>query len=509
LYGVAGLYTFVRVVQLRRSFFDGIVTNDDIALAWAVSIFLLTPVGVLAHELGHYVTADYFGASDIELHHRGYWGFVSYSVSAGFSETKSLIVTGSGPLVGVLVGYLSLAIGALLPRRVIFRYLLASFGVLSIFHSLIGYPLIDALSQSEGDFYNIYTSLTKSGLVVVGSIHAALLGFFVLIWRRSPIQDIMSSSSSGLSVVIQNGGWRNIKREEPRRFRFPSIAGLGSSWWIVVGIAGGFAAAIVLFPVLPKELTTRIEKFHSNPLVENSARPELNADLTGMIAWLDASALSEPADGKRVSMLPDRSGNNNDAVQSSSEKSPRIDVNGLNGLPVLVFDGEDDVMAMPRLHLGSQITIFFVVMDVAQTTEGSIHRGILTANNDPYRADGSGYGFGYSRGGSDGFRVNPPDGASGGLLQHLRPSTNRYEQITYLHSLNVGLLRRNGTVVALDDQDANNASHVGYDLGAQTSFPSRYYRGGIGEVMIFDRALSDPEIVFVEIYLTSKWGIPY
>ena len=79
LYGATGLFAFYRLVQQRRSFFDHFVTAEDINLAWLVALFLLTPLAVLLHEAGHYFAAQYFGATEIELHHRGYWGFVRYS----------------------------------------------------------------------------------------------------------------------------------------------------------------------------------------------------------------------------------------------------------------------------------------------------------------------------------------------------------------------------------------------------------------------------------------------
>lgn len=266
LYGVAGLVTFVRVVQARQSFFDRIVTNEDISLAWGVSLFLLTPVGVLAHELGHYLTADYLGASDVQLHHRGYWGFVSYSATSGVSETKLLIVIGAGPFVGVLLGYLSLAVGALISRRVIFRYLLVSFGLFTVMHNLVFYPLIDALSHRydhRGDFYNLYfTSQPESMMAIVGLIHAILLGFLVLVWRRSPIQDVMNYISlGGLSTVIVNGDRRNRGESNRRRIRFPSIAGFGLGLQLLVGIVFGFTAAVFLFPMLPDSLKESIEEF--------------------------------------------------------------------------------------------------------------------------------------------------------------------------------------------------------------------------------------------------------
>ena len=72
IYGLAGAYTFFRLVKQRRSFIDRIVTEEDLRLAWMIAVFLLTPLGVLTHETGHYLTAESYGATNVELHYRGY-----------------------------------------------------------------------------------------------------------------------------------------------------------------------------------------------------------------------------------------------------------------------------------------------------------------------------------------------------------------------------------------------------------------------------------------------------
>ena len=123
LYALACAFTLYRLVLNRRSFFDQFVTDEDTDLAWMVAIFLVTPIAVLVHEAGHYFMAQHFGATDIELHHRGYWGFVTYHAGPTFDTGKSLIVSAAGPGVSVLLGYLSLALAVELPVRMIFKHL--------------------------------------------------------------------------------------------------------------------------------------------------------------------------------------------------------------------------------------------------------------------------------------------------------------------------------------------------------------------------------------------------
>ena len=191
VYALAGAYTLYQLVQNRRSFFDDSVTREDINLAWMVAIFLLTPIAVLAHELGHYFVARDFGATGLELHHRGYWGFVTYQPGPAFDTGKRLMVSAAGPAVSVLLGFFSLGLAVELPVRLVFKHTLAFFGVLTVFHSLVGYPLIDLTSEFEGDFHSIYTLLPLPGTVVAGNIHGLLLGLLVFSWKRPPTQDLL------------------------------------------------------------------------------------------------------------------------------------------------------------------------------------------------------------------------------------------------------------------------------------------------------------------------------
>ena len=155
-----------------------------------VAIFLLTPLGVLAHEAGHYLTAEFYGATNVELHHRGYWGFVTYS--GAFDSMTLLKIAAAGPLVGVILGYICIAGAIIFPVRMIFRHVLATFGFLEVFHHLIGYPLLDIVSGLQGDFQTIYSLLSIYGAVLAGIIHLLLLVLFRFSWQHSPTRRLFT-----------------------------------------------------------------------------------------------------------------------------------------------------------------------------------------------------------------------------------------------------------------------------------------------------------------------------
>src|SRR5262245_8513932 len=79
--------------------------------AWIVIMF----VGVLLHELGHALTARAFGQEPaISLH--GLGGVTVWQPRGGIGPGKRAVITLAGPLVGLVIGFPALIIGALLPE---------------------------------------------------------------------------------------------------------------------------------------------------------------------------------------------------------------------------------------------------------------------------------------------------------------------------------------------------------------------------------------------------------
>ena len=195
LYGLVGLYTLYRLYLARASFFDHVVTSEDFNLAVMIGLFVLTPFSVLVHEAGHYFTAEHFGATAIELHHRGSWGFVSYSAGPDFDSSTRLLISGAGPLLGVLLAFSSMAAAVALPVRRVIKKTLALYGLFGGFHILIGYPLIDLTSDLEGDFHTIYRLLPTAGVVVAGLAHALLVALLLVSWSRPPTRELFRDSS--------------------------------------------------------------------------------------------------------------------------------------------------------------------------------------------------------------------------------------------------------------------------------------------------------------------------
>jgi hypothetical protein len=80
----------------------------------------------------------------------------------------------------------------------------------------------------------------------------------------------------------------------------------------------------------------------------------------GLQLWLKGDA-GVTLTGSTVSKWADQSGNNNDAIQMDPRRQPFLAKDGLNGKPVIRFDGADDRLGLTGSKRMSTISVFMVV----------------------------------------------------------------------------------------------------------------------------------------------------
>src|SRR5687768_11145672 len=68
------------------------------------------------------------------------------------------------------------------------------------------------------------------------------------------------------------------------------------------------------------------------------------SDIAGLKLWLKADAITGLADGDPVTTWADSSGEGNDFTQGTAGNKPIYKTSILFGLPVVRFDGTDDVL---------------------------------------------------------------------------------------------------------------------------------------------------------------------
>jgi hypothetical protein len=206
LYAGLALYTLWQIPGRWRSLTDENYTADDHNLASRIGFLLLTPVGVLVHELAHMATAAALGATDISLSYRIYWGYVQYRGQLG--PTVEWMVAAAGPaaslVLGLAVGFLSLRLGP------VWRDIGMSFAHATLLLDLILYPGM-SIVDGVGDFRWIYSPQTPILATVAGVVHAAGLLLYVLLART---QSRQAKQEAHRALTARFSGQRVVLREE-------------------------------------------------------------------------------------------------------------------------------------------------------------------------------------------------------------------------------------------------------------------------------------------------------
>jgi tetratricopeptide (TPR) repeat protein len=200
IFGLALLGTLFLLVRRWRALWDPDFTAEDRRLATQAAIFVVPPVVVLIHELGHLVTARLLGGRVLGFH----YGLVegSVTVAGGLSTAQSWAVALAGNLAGAGLGLAMGVFGAYavrLPRAL--RRILILGGLLEVAFQLVGYPLL-SLSARFGDWVVIYDFDRTPGLsAVTAVVHVGVLAA-VWHWWRSSVRRTLFVVDHGLDADI-------------------------------------------------------------------------------------------------------------------------------------------------------------------------------------------------------------------------------------------------------------------------------------------------------------------
>jgi hypothetical protein len=238
----------------------------------------------------------------------------------------------------------------------------------------------------------------------------------------------------------------------------------------------------------------------------SASTPTLNAN-THLKLWLKADAGTTLGASGGVTDWADQSGNNNNASQADETLAPTVGT--LNGKTALHFDGADDYLDVAdsaSVSIIGDMAVFYV----AQFDDFGGFRAVFgkTTGNQPqpfdyYLANGSGVPS-FLRGGQDdaGANVAQGAGAAGGVMAKT-PAVLGVQQAgtNVTHYLNGGAF---GTgVITLTPLDADTPLKIGSRDDLFTKM-----KGDLGEILIYDAALSSNDVKNVQEYLAAKYGIP-
>lgn len=185
----------------------------------------------------------------------------------------------------------------------------------------------------------------------------------------------------------------------------------------------------------------------------------------GLLLWLKADALTNMKDSS-VAVLPDAAGKNNHAKQPVSGSQPSYVANGINGKPVMRFDGKDDYFFFG--DIAGDSTPATIIMVWAKPIDGGGPYQRLyssSSTNIDYLSHGAVF---IPQTANEGAGAAPPQ-----INIDVKP-------IVDLRSFYIGRL---------------NAS------------PEQFFFGDLAEILVYTRTLSAKEQQSVKEYLQKKYSL--
>ena len=202
------IYTLWQLATNWSGFWDSKVTLADRMLASRLAIFVLVPLGVLLHEVGHSLATWQVGGTVQTFR----WYFFSgYIIPLGdFNLAEYWWIVFAGNLVSILLGLWAIPLIHRVHQRIVGE-ILYFFALIQLIISLIIYPLFSLITRS-GDWIQIYNLKFQPYAPFTLIVHVILLyklwqlyhSYQFIYWR-------LSRSSNTISI------WNKLKTEQENR----------------------------------------------------------------------------------------------------------------------------------------------------------------------------------------------------------------------------------------------------------------------------------------------------
>ena len=221
----------------------------------------------------------------------------------------------------------------------------------------------------------------------------------------------------------------------------------------------------------------------------------------GLSLWIDATAIDliQRDGSNRIAVVEDRTQYLRHLNQPTQQNKPTFVPSAINSLPAIRFNGVDQFlnMADPTLSWlnASSFTIFYVATKTAQLSNSFVLGGTAAGT----RAN---LATGYTANNTHKIVFGNDDAST------IVPVKTVGQPELYNISFNAQTLerrvKRNGTTVGLGSSAGSLAGMTGQTVGR---YLTTYGQFDLGELIIYNRTLSDYETGQVERDLISKWTI--
>ena len=249
--------------------------------------------------------------------------------------------------------------------------------------------------------------------------------------------------------------------------------------------------------------------------------PYIPSPVAGYKAWYDASDTATiTVSGSNVTQWNDKSANALHLVQATSTKQPLSGTRTQNGLNMIDFDGNDDVLvssasaATWKFLTDATGSSFFIVMFCDTSSAGwylTSVSGSSVANTPSYTWYKNGDDTGYFGKGTDnpsgynwftsGTSISFSDNTAQQWALISNPTAATASRML-IYKNGVANTNLNGqTAVSSTNNPSTPLNLGGYSSGAES------LNGTICEVIIYDSVLNSTDREANEDYLAAKWGL--
>lgn len=211
IYVVIGIRSVSRLVSRWGAVWDRRFTVQDRQLVDEAAFFVLVPISVALHELGHAVAVWSFDGTVTDFGFYGFAGYVSF-IPFGMSDVQLTVIAAAGSLVNLVLCLAAIGLVFLRPFRAAVNELLVQFAVVSGANAFIVYPLLDLASGLNGDWRQMYGSGVPwlTAIIVAIQIGMIAAGFWLYSsgWARARLArltDVPAGMQRGFFGGIQPG----------------------------------------------------------------------------------------------------------------------------------------------------------------------------------------------------------------------------------------------------------------------------------------------------------------
>jgi hypothetical protein len=309
LYGLLAIRCVWQLAHNWRETFDRRFTHADRMLVDQAAFFVLVPISVALHEMGHAATIKLLGGTVEGWGYYGFAGWVGFDPTQ-FTAPERILIAAAGTIVNILLA--AVATGLVFfrrpPMRPAFNELLLQFSFISLLNALVLYPLLDLLTGMEGDWSQMYFGGVPALSAVIFAVQVGIVALMLWMWKSPAMHARIAALTGGAP-----GGYAPIRRVDragktatPANRADPVQAALADA---AERVASGW----------PAPVESGIQQRHDGPLLVLSwtaggarravlalARPDAVL-LTGVAHWSGgATPVTQPLGQERTPIDPDQ-----------------------------------------------------------------------------------------------------------------------------------------------------------------------------------------------------------